>query len=144
MASRTPSVISRMSPARPIRIAHGSASIRQQGLGDAMPVWCLPGESKMAQEGHIAYVPRAGVVAVRGWGLLSGWGAGLQSLPPHAAVAALGQRLLPVATPALASERLRRATRECLLGVAAVQAALDDSHLAPHEVAGARTALVYA
>jgi hypothetical protein len=59
-------------------------------------------------------------------------------------VAAQGQRLLPVTTPVLDSERLRRATRECLLGVAAVQAALDNSHLTRHEVAGARTALVYA
>ena len=75
---------------------------------------------------------------------MTGWGAGLQSLPTLPAVATQGQRLLPVATPELASERLRRATRECLLGVAAVQAALDHSCLAPHEVAGARTALVYA
>jgi hypothetical protein len=83
-------------------------------------------------------------VAVRGWGLLTGWGTGLQSLPTSPGVAVQGQRLLPVTTPVLDSERLRRATRECLLGVAAVQAALDNSHLTRHEVAGARTALVYA
>ena len=98
----------------------------------------------MGQEAHRACYPQAGGVAVRGWGLLTGWGAGLQSLPTLPAVATPGQRLLPVATPELASERLRRATRECLLGVAAVQAALDHSCLAPYEVAGARTALVYA
>jgi beta-ketoacyl synthase-like protein len=98
----------------------------------------------MGQEAHRAYCTQASGVAVRGWGLLTGWGTGLQSLPTAPSVAAQGQRLLPVTTPDLASERLRRATRECLLGVAAVQAALDDSHLARHEVAGARTALVYA
>src|SRR5215218_3706684 len=144
MASRIPSVTSRMSPGRHARIVPGSVSIRQQGSGDVMPVWCWPVESKMGQEAHRACYSQAGGVAVRGWGLLTGWGAGLHSLPALPAVATQGQRLLPVATPALASERLRRATRECLLGVAAVQAALDHSCLAPHEVAGARTALVYA
>ena len=94
----------------------------------------------MGQEAHRACYPQAGGVAVRGWGLLSGWGVGLQSLPTLPAVATPGQRLLPVATPDLASERLRRATRECLLGVAAVQAALDYSGLAPDEVAGQRAA----
>ena len=82
----------------------------------------------MGQEAHRAYRTQDGGVAVRGWGLLTGWGVGLQSLPTHAVTATPGPRLLPVATPALASERLRRATRECLLGVAAVEAALDDSH----------------
>jgi hypothetical protein len=90
----------------------------------------------------MAYCAQAGSVAVRGWGLLTGWGTGMQSLPTSVPVQ--GQHLLPVTTPVLDSERLRRATRECLLGVAAVQAALDDSHLTRHEVAGARTALVYA
>jgi hypothetical protein len=78
----------------------------------------------MGQEAHMVSYPQAGGVAIRGWGLLTGWGAGLQSLPTLPAVAMKGQRLLPVATQELASERLRRATRECLLGVAAVQAAL--------------------
>ena len=109
-----------------------------------MPVWCWPVESKVGQEAHIAYGVQDSSVAVRGWGLLTGWGTGLQSLPTSPIVPAQGQRLLPVTTPVLDSERLRRATRECLLGVAAVQAALDDSRLTRHEVAGARTALVYA
>src|ERR1041384_6745985 len=81
---------------------------------------------------------------VHGSASLRRWGSGLQSLPTLPPVVTQGQRVLPVATPELASERLRRATRECLLGMAAVQAALDHSCLAPHEVAGARTALVYA
>src|SRR5262245_28376816 len=92
----------------------------------------------------MAYRTQDGGIAVRGWGLLTGWGAGLQSLPTHAGAAAQGQLLLSVTTPTLENERLRRATRECLLGVAAVEAALDDGHLARHEVSGVRTALVYA
>src|SRR5262245_40518655 len=144
MASRTPTVTSRISLGRHTPIVHRSVSIRRRGSGDVMPVWCWPVESKMGQEAYRACYPQAGGVAVRGWGLLTGWGAGLQSLPTLPAVATQGQRLLPVATPDLTGERLRRVTRECLLGVAAVQAALDHSCLAPHEVAGARTALVYA
>lgn len=82
--------------------------------------------------------------AVRGWGLLTTWGQGLSSLPPHLPAAALGQQVLPVATPRLASERLRRATRECLLGVAAVEAALEHAHITREAIAGPRTALVFA
>src|SRR5262249_46119157 len=83
--------------------------------------------------------------AVRGWGLLTGWGpGGLSSLLPNVHRAARGQRILPVATPLLASERLRRATRECLLGVAAVEAALDHGQMSYDEVAGPRTALIFA
>src|SRR5262245_5351419 len=83
-------------------------------------------------------------VAVRGWGLLTGWGRGLPSLPPNGCSGTRGQRIFPVATPSLASERLRRATRECLLGVAAVEAALDHGQISYDEVAGPRTALVFA
>src|SRR5215831_6599763 len=101
MASRTPSVISRMSPGRHTHIAHGSVSIRRQGLGDVMPVWCWPVESKMGQEAHRACHPQAGGVAVRGWGLLTGWGVGLHSLPTLPTMGTQGQRLLPVATPEL-------------------------------------------
>jgi hypothetical protein len=82
--------------------------------------------------------------AVRGWGLLTSWGQGLGSLPSNAYATARGQRILAVATPPLESERLRRATRECRLGVAAVAAALEHGRLSPAEVAGARTALVFA
>src|SRR4029450_4108209 len=144
MASRTLTVISRMSLGKHVCIGHRSVSIRRRGSGDVMPVWCWPVESKMEQEAYRVCYSQAGGVAVRGWGPLPGWGAAPQALPTPPAVATQEQRLLPVATPDLTGERLRRATRECLLGVAAVQAALDQSCLAPHEVAGARTALVYA
>ena len=83
-------------------------------------------------------------VAVRGWGLLTGWGPGLHSLPGRAYAAPQGPRLIPVATPVLAKERLRRATRECLLAVAAVEAALEASALGDDALAGPQTALVYA
>ncbi len=35
----------------------------------------------MGQEARMAYCAQDSGVAVRGWGLLTGWGAGLQSLP---------------------------------------------------------------
>ena len=94
--------------------------------------------SSMAHRGHST------AVAVRGCGLLTGWGLGLHSLPYSARAASQGQRLMPVATPTLASERLRRATRECLLAVAAVEAALEDSALGHDALAGPRTAIVFA
>jgi hypothetical protein len=94
--------------------------------------------SAMAHRGHNT------AVAVRGCGLLTGWGPGLHSLPDSAHAVSQGQRLLPVATPTLGRERLRRATRECLLAVAAVEAALEDSALGHDALAGPRTALVFA
>ena len=93
---------------------------------------------------HLASHIASPWVAVRGWGLLTGWGCGLSSLPTNVHSAAPGQRILPVATPRLDSERLRRATRECLLGVAAVEAALDHGHMSHAEVAGSRTGLIFA
>ena len=93
---------------------------------------------------HTAYCTENPWGAVKGWGLLTGWGRGLPSLPPEVHSATPGQRILPVATPHLASERLRRATRECLLGVAAVEAALEHAQLSHAEIAGPRTALVFA
>lgn len=93
---------------------------------------------------HLAYHTESPWAAVRGWSLLTPWGGGLSSLPPNVHSVARAQRILPIATPPLASERLRRATRECLLGVAAVEAALDHGQMSHHEVAGPRTALVFA
>jgi 3-oxoacyl-(acyl-carrier-protein) synthase len=84
------------------------------------------------------------VTRVLGVGLLTGWGEGVAALPPDARGAAGERRVVPAATPALSGERFRRATRECLLGVAAVEAALRDSGLERAAVAGPRTALVYA
>jgi hypothetical protein len=77
-----------------------------------------------------------------GVGCLTGWGEGLAVVPagPQPVPAAL----LTVPTPALAGERFRRATRECLLAVAAVRASLADAGLEEGDVAGSRTGIVYA
>jgi hypothetical protein len=81
---------------------------------------------------------------VRGVGLLTGWGVGAAALPGDARAAAGGRRVIAMARPALDGERFRRATRECLLGVAAVEAMLGDAALTRDEIRGPDTALVYA
>jgi len=83
------------------------------------------------------------VTRVLGVGLLTGWGAGVAALPEEARSAAGERRIVPLATPALTAERFRRASRESLLGVAAVAAALRDSRLDRSAFAGPQTALVY-
>ena len=76
-------------------------------------------------------------------GLLTGWGEGPDALPADAMRAAAGRDVIALAPPALRSERLRRATRECLLGVAAVEALLRAAALGRDDVRGSETALVY-
>ena len=109
---------------------------------------CLSGAGrcglKEATPAHLASRTPSPCVAVRGWGLLTGWGRGLLSLPAQTYGAAPGQRILPVATPHLASARLRRATRECLLAVASAEAALEHAQMTPEEIAGPGTALIFA
>ncbi len=83
------------------------------------------------------------VARVAGVGLLTGWGAGVDALPPDAAVAAAGRRVVALARPELVGERFRRATRECLLCVAAVDALLRDARVDRAEIAGSETALVF-
>jgi beta-ketoacyl synthase-like protein len=80
---------------------------------------------------------------VTGVGLLTGWGVGPGALPPEATAAAAGRAVLPLGRPALDSERFRRATRECLLGVAAVNAMLADAGLAREAIRGEGTALLF-
>jgi len=82
-------------------------------------------------------------VRVAGVGVLTGWGDGVDALPADAGAAAAGRRIVPLPAPALPGERFRRATRECLLGVAAASAALRDAGLDREAVRGERTALVY-
>ena len=81
---------------------------------------------------------------VTGIGLLTGWGAGAAALPDDAHAAAAGRRVIPLSTPAYDGERFRRATRECLLGVAAVDAMLADAGLGREAMRGSDTALLYA
>jgi len=76
-------------------------------------------------------------------GVVSGWGEGLEALPADAASAAAGRTTLAIERPSFAGERFRRATRECLLGVAAVHALLAKTGRSAADIAGDRTALLY-
>ena len=82
--------------------------------------------------------------AIRAIGLLSGWGRGAAAVPEDAARAAAGRAVLTLERPALDPERFRRSRRECLLGVAAVGAMLEDAGVGPEAIAGERTALLFA
>ena len=82
-------------------------------------------------------------VRVAGVGLLTGWGDGPGALPDDAVVAAAGRTVVPLGRPALDNERFRRATRECLLGVAAVNAMLADAGLERAAIRGQGTALLF-
>jgi Beta-ketoacyl synthase, N-terminal domain len=83
-------------------------------------------------------------VNFRATSVLTGWGEGLQSLPTDAVTAAAGRQILPLATPQFADDRLRRATRECTLAITAVEHAMRHGAVAATELAGQRTALIYA
>jgi hypothetical protein len=76
-------------------------------------------------------------------GLLTGWGEGVAALPGDALAAAGGRAVVPVGRPALTGERYRRATRECLLGIAAVEAMLREAGLGRESIQGSATALVF-
>jgi beta-ketoacyl synthase-like protein len=82
-------------------------------------------------------------VRVGAVGILTGWGEGVDALPADAGAAAAGRRVVPLARPTLAGERFRRATRECLLGVAAVEAMLRDGGLDREAIRGTGTAVVF-
>jgi hypothetical protein len=76
-------------------------------------------------------------------GVLTGWGEGVESLPADARTAALGRSVIPLDRPALDGERFRRATRECLLGVVAVEAMLRDAGIDRETIRGPGTALIF-
>ena len=76
-------------------------------------------------------------------GVVTGWGEGVAVLPADAVGAAAGRTTLAVERPRLVGDRFRRATRECLLGVAAVRALLESSGRSPADLAGSGTALLY-
>ena len=82
-------------------------------------------------------------VSVGGVGVITGWGCGVDAWPEDAKLAARDRVVVTAATPRLDGERFRRATRECLLGVVAVQASLDDAGITRDVIAGSRTALLY-
>jgi Beta-ketoacyl synthase, N-terminal domain len=89
------------------------------------------------------HATHAAGVRLTGYSVMTGWGAGLQSLPAHAA-AAEGCRVVPIAVAASSDERLRRATRECVLAVSVAEQACASSTFPLGDLAGPRTALVYA
>lgn len=91
--------------------------------------------------GHGMRAAEAPAPRLRGVGVLTGWGEGLAVLGAARPQAAAG--LVAVPTPALVGERFRRATRECLLAVAAVRAAAADGGLDPAALAGPRTGVLY-
>jgi len=76
-------------------------------------------------------------------GVVTGWGEGAAALPLDAVRGAAGRRVIAAARPPLVGERFRRATRECLLGVTAVEALLREANLEREEIRGCETALVY-
>lgn len=81
---------------------------------------------------------------LRAVGLHSGWGRGLGAVPESARVAASGRAVIRSQPLALSGDRFRRATRECLLAVAAVEDALEEARLPRAVLSGAGTALLYA
>ena len=80
---------------------------------------------------------------VQAVGVLTGWGAGVTALPADAREAATAHPVIRLTRPPLEGERFRRATRECLLGVAAVQQMLREAGLERSAIAGPRTALLF-
>jgi 3-oxoacyl-[acyl-carrier-protein] synthase II len=86
--------------------------------------------------------PRA--PTIRGIGALTGWGEGVETLPATSLQRGEhGRGLVTVPTPVLGGDRFRRATRECLLAVAAAKAAVADAGLSDAALAGPRTGILY-
>ena len=99
-------------------------------------------ESRSAAAGSANPTPPTGTT-VEAVAVLTGWGHGIRALPADAARAAAGRAVIPLFRPVLEGERFRRATRECLLGVAAVDALLRESDIARDMIRGSATALIY-
>src|SRR5882762_5061756 len=99
-------------------------------------------EARSAAAGSTNSTPPTGT-AVEAVAVLTGWGHGIRALPADAARAAAGRAVIPLFRPVLEGERFRRATRECLLGVAAVDALLRASQISREVVRGSSTALIY-
>ena len=78
--------------------------------------------------------------ALRALGFLSG----ADTVREEAREVARGHSVLSLGRPRPRDERRRRATRECLLALAAVEAMLEDGSAGAPAIAGERTALLYA
>ena len=81
--------------------------------------------------------------AIRAVGFVSGWGTGMSAVPADARVAAGGRDVVPLGRPVVEGERFRRATRECLWALAAIEAMLEDGRVSRAALAGDRTALLF-
>src|SRR6266446_6973575 len=99
-------------------------------------------ESRSAAAGLANPTPTTGTT-VEAVAVLTGWGHGIRALPADAARAAAGRAVIPLFRPVLEGERFRLATRECLLGVAAVDALLRESDITRDMIRGSATALIY-
>src|SRR6266849_137721 len=99
-------------------------------------------ESRSAAAGLANPTPTTGTT-VEAVAVLTGWGHGIRALPADAARAAAGRAVIPLFRPVLEGERFRRATRECLLGVAAVDSLLRESDITRDMIRGSATALIY-
>src|SRR5882762_1579004 len=99
-------------------------------------------EARSAAAGSTNSTPPTGT-AVEAVAVLTGWGHGIGALPADATRAAAGRAVIPLGRPTLEGDRFRRATRECLLGVAAVDALLRENDVSRDAVRGSSTALIY-
>ncbi len=81
---------------------------------------------------------------VEGVGILTGWGRGVEALPPDARSAAAGRTVIGLGRPDYPGDRFRRVPRECLLGIAAVDELLRTLGRTGATLAGSDTALLYA
>jgi hypothetical protein len=86
---------------------------------------------------------RGGGVDVAAVGIVTGWGTGTAALPDDAGAAAGRRAVVAIPRPDRPGERFRRVTRECLVGIAAVDAMLQEATLDRETLAGDATALVY-
>jgi hypothetical protein len=77
-------------------------------------------------------------------GLLTAWDPGAAAFPADAVTAAGDRHVLSLGRPEFDGDRFRRVPRECLIGLAAVSAMLEDASLPREAIAGERTALLYA
>src|SRR6266508_1288115 len=82
--------------------------------------------------------------ALRALGFLSASGRRADASPEDAPGGVPGRPVLSLGRPGPRDDRLRRATRECLLALAAVEAMLEDGKAGRRAIAGERTALLYA
>jgi len=82
-------------------------------------------------------------VNLRAIAVLTGWGPGVDTIPSDPVRAAARRTVIPLLPRPRRDDRLRRATRECLLGVDVLDALIDEAALDRGMLAGAETALVY-